>query len=87
MNIYLNTQTKEYPRHPGDLELLGWVQGTPLPLNWVQVIETDALSFEDGETVYEVEPLEVDGVWSRQWAVRALTQEEIEQNANPPKVF
>jgi len=87
MNIYLNTKTKEYPRHPGDLELLGWLQGNPLPSNWVEVVGTDAPSFEDGETVYEVEPLEIDGVWTRQWAVRALTQEEVEQNANPPKAF
>jgi hypothetical protein len=77
MSLYLNINTKEYPRYNGDLELLGWSEGNPLPEGWVQVVETDIPTFENDETFNEAEPQEVNGVWMRTWNVRKLTEEEL----------
>lgn len=74
--IYLNTQTQEYPRHDGDLELLGWVVGQPLPENWVEVVYTEAPTVAEGQTPVQLFPVEVDGVWTITWLVRDLTDEE-----------
>ena len=78
MSSYLNTVTQEYPRHQGDLILLGWQIGEPLPKNWVEVQDSEPPSFEPGQTYYESFPLEVNGVWIRQWKIRALNQSEID---------
>lgn len=77
MSLYLNINTKEYPRYQGDLELLGWSVGEPLPEGWVTVVETDIPLIASDETFAETEPQIVDGVWTRQWAVRKLTEEEL----------
>jgi hypothetical protein len=76
MAIYLNTQTNEYPRHDGDLELLGWKLGEPLPENWVEVTQDDIPEIQDGQT-YEIQPPSlIDDVWHITWLVRDLTEEE-----------
>ena len=77
MSLYLNINTKEYPRYNGDLELLGWSEGNPLPEGWVQVTETELPTVESNETFSEAEPQEVNGVWTRTWNIRKLTEEEL----------
>ena len=79
MPYYYNTKTKEYPRHDGDLELLGWKVGEPLPNDWVQVLETESPSVLETELAYEILPKLIDGVWTRQWATKTLTREEQER--------
>jgi len=76
MTAYFNTVTKEYPRHEGDLELLGWVKGTSLPENWVQVtyIEPDIEMYTVAE---ETLPVLVDGQWVTNWVTKTLSDEEI----------
>ena len=74
--IYLNTQTQEYPRHDGDLELLGWVVGQPLLENWAEVTYTNPPIVNEEQTAVQLSPIEVDGVWTITWAVRDLTDEE-----------
>lgn len=69
MAIYLNTVTKEYPRFIGDLYLLGYKSGQPLPENWVEVQETLAPTFGENESVRQLEPKLIDGVWKQQWEV------------------
>jgi hypothetical protein len=77
MHFY-NTETQEYPRYQGDLELLGWVFGTPLPENWVEVAETPTPEFSWDETLEYGEPTQTpDGNWETNWVVRKLTQEEL----------
>jgi hypothetical protein len=76
MAIYLNTETNEYPRHDGDLELLGWSLGEPLPTNWVEVQSVPQPETSDEQTAYEAAPAEIDGVWTMVWVVRDLTEAE-----------
>lgn len=83
MDIYYNTATGEYPRHIGDLQLLGWSKGTPLPENWVRIRPTEPPTVGNNEVAYEAPLQQVDGEWIRQWAVREMTAEEIERRDNP----
>jgi hypothetical protein len=76
MSIYLNTVTGEYPRHDGDLELLGWNPGEPLPENWVNVIETEEPLPGTNEVVEFQPAVLLDGVWYTDWLVRPMTEEE-----------
>lgn len=80
MSLYYNTVTQEYPRHIGDLQLLGWQIGEPLPENWVEVTFINPPSIEDGKVAVEGLPTENNGVWYNSWIVRDLTQEEIDFN-------
>jgi hypothetical protein len=82
MSLYLNINTKEYPRYNGDLELLGWSVGEPLPEGWVTVVETHIPSVANDEAFTEAEPQEVDGVWTRIWSIRKLTEEELAARAS-----
>jgi hypothetical protein len=76
----------EYPRHIGDVQIEHptWNPGDQLPEGWNQVIETP-MNLEAGEnqTVYEGAPQEVDGSWRQVWAVRDLTEAEIERKNAP----
>jgi hypothetical protein len=83
MAYYLNIETNEYPRHDGDLQLLGWTKGTPLPENWVEVENTEQPVISDLEFCVEEFPTQVDGIWKRTWAVRNLTSDELEQRNTP----
>jgi hypothetical protein len=77
MTLYLNTETNEYPRHDGDLELLGWTLADPLPEKWV-VVEYTNPPIVDVNTTYQQEfPTLADGVWRVSWATRPLTEYEL----------
>jgi hypothetical protein len=61
MTIYINTETGEYPRHPGDVEL-----NPHLP--WQEVIRSDAPdNVEDGKAWVEDVPLLEDGQYFQSW--------------------
>lgn len=79
--MFYNTSTKEYPRYQGDLELLGWKEGEPLPENWVEVEVVEMPEHLPMEVAYEDEPIQIDGIWKQNWKVRDLTQDEILENA------
>jgi len=81
---FFNTVTNEYPRYQGDLELLGWQLGQPLPENWVEVVYTDMPEITENKKVYEILPQNIDGIWTQSWQVDDLTAEEIEQNKHVP---
>lgn len=74
--VYLNTNTNEYPRHVGDLALVGWVAGDNLPDGWFKVELSEPPIVEDGFVAYEVTPLLIDGVYVQQWATREFTDAE-----------
>jgi hypothetical protein len=67
---YINLDTMEYPRHPGDVEL-------DPTANWHEVEESDCPVGEEGQIVYEAAPENIDGVWKQVWVCRDLTEEEI----------
>jgi hypothetical protein len=75
--MYINRISKAYPRFIGDLQLV-YPDATPdnLPSDWVLVQETPEPEYQEGKSVYEVEPEEVDGVWQQRWTVRDLTEAE-----------
>lgn len=76
MTVYLNVETNEYPRHDGDLELLGWKVGDPLPENWVEVSIDPIPEVDENQTYQLQEPQLIDGQWRATWSVRAITDEE-----------
>lgn len=77
MTLYIHAITKEYPRHAGDLEALGWSVGTSLPENWEEVEPTEAPILQEHEVCFEVTPVKENGVWKMQWEKKALTTQEI----------
>lgn len=84
--LFLNTVTGEYPRHIGDLELLGWKQGEELPENWVEV-EYATTYPEPGidEVVFEDEPLKKNGKYYQNLKTRPMTAEEVERRDAPKR--
>ena len=78
MSHYYNLNTGEYPRHIGDLYLLGYEDGQELPEGWVHVVETEAPVRGENQKVVESQPALIDGVWKQQWRLENMTAEEIE---------
>jgi hypothetical protein len=71
---YYNTETNEYPRYQGDLELLGWTAGEPLPANWVEVLEIESLDYDcENEIVELLLPENKNGKWHQKIIVRPIT--------------
>ena len=70
----------EYPRHPGDIQLIhkNWKPGDELPEGWVEVADAPMPKPKEGEVAFEDFPFEVDGVMTQNWQVRPMTDEEIE---------
>lgn len=79
MTLYLNPETREYPRYTGDIQLIksGWEPTDKLPKPWVEVIVVEPPAVADDETAYEVYPEEINGQWQMKWAVRKLNDDEI----------
>jgi len=78
MSVYIN-DLGEYPRYMGDVQLVmpEWQSGDALPIGWSEVVEVLGPSVDETQTYYEVAPIEIDGVWTQQWEVRELTEEEL----------
>ena len=79
MSYYFNIETNEYPRHIGDLQLLGWSVGLPLPSGWVEVEDTVPPSISSTQVCYETLPVNISGTWKRNWEVREATEEELQK--------
>lgn len=75
----------EYPRHIGDLQLehSNWQIGDPLPEGWVEVADATMPEPQADQIVYEDFPVEIDGVMTQNWQVRAMTAEEMERRDAP----
>lgn len=69
MPVFINTNTGEYPRFPGDVAL------DPLA-PWATVEETPAPSVEERQVVTEGMPELRDGVYYQTWVVTSFTEEE-----------
>ena len=86
MSAYIKLSTLEYPRYEGDIRLenpdiLETQTGETFlcPETYASVQFIDAPEFNvDTQIAYELAPINNNGVWSMAWAVRDLTQEEID---------
>jgi hypothetical protein len=74
---YLNTLSLEYPRHIGDLYLIGYRDGEDIPEGWVEVVNTEMPNCESDEKTIEIIPKEINGTFYQQWQIVKLTEEEI----------
>lgn len=82
--LFLNTKTNEYPRYQGDLELLGWIYGEPLPTDWVEVVSVEPpIEVPKNSKVVEQTPIEIEGGWTQVFKIEPMTAEEIEQRDAP----
>lgn len=80
MYIYINEKENLYPRFPGDIQLIdpNWTIDAPLPEGWELVVNVPTPDCEVGQTLEELNPEKIDGVWYRKWKIRNLTEEELE---------
>jgi hypothetical protein len=86
--MYINIVTKEYPRHDGDMELLGWSVGESLPEKWSKVQEVPPPEITSGQVVREGLPILINNVWTQQWETHVLTEEELSWiETNKQKAF
>ena len=89
MSAYIKLSTLEYPRHEGDIrlehqEIREDQTGAtfPCPDTYALVTQTDRPNFDSAtQAVYELAPVQNNGTWTTVWAIRALTDEELEARA------
>ena len=78
MTLYINQDTNEYPRHPGDVEL------NPTA-NWAEVTRTEPVGQPAAGKVWvEDAPQKISGVWKQQWkqaTIKVRTKEDEMQHA------
>lgn len=76
--IYIDANGN-YPRYYGDImaENPGWNLGDALPEGWQEVADVPAPEFGEDQTFYEADPVLIDGVLTRNFIVRDLTEEEL----------
>lgn len=87
MTTYIKLKTLEYPRYEGDIRLehpeIGEeVTGSdfPCPSTYAVVEWVDAPEINDYQIAYAVEPVQENGIWKMVWAVRNLTEDEIQRS-------
>lgn len=70
-HLFINTETGEYPRHPGDVELnptAKWAE--------VQEVAPPEINYAN-QYLSEDTPELIDGVYYQKWIVNTLTDEEV----------
>ena len=81
MTTYIKLATLEYPRYQGDIRLehreIGLDFVCPDTYSVVEEVPAPQIDYST-HTAYELPPENIDGVWTRVWAVRELTAEEIQ---------
>jgi hypothetical protein len=76
--VYLNTLNNEYPLYIGDLNLLG-IEENNIPENFFLVEDSEMPETTQNQTVVEVFPKSIDGIWKKQWEIKNLSEKDIEQ--------
>jgi hypothetical protein len=76
--IFIFEETGSYPLFMGDVQIL-YPNATPdnLPKGFAIVTQTQAPAYEYGKTVYEIAPIQIEGVWTQQWEKRDMTEAEL----------
>jgi hypothetical protein len=81
-NTFINTVTFEYPRHQGDVRLVHPEIGDEFVLPegspFVEVEDTPVPEAGVDEVLTEAMPVLTGGKWVRQFSVRAMTQQELD---------
>lgn len=87
MNNLFIDPAGNYPRFYGDVQLDDptFELGGVLPEGWKEVQETPMPTPGVDEEIVYLDPIEIDGIWTQQWDVRPLTDEEIERRDAPAK--
>jgi hypothetical protein len=89
MSAYIKLSTLEYPRHEGDIRIehpdiredQTW-PNFPCPDTYALVTPIQIPSYnEETQCVEELQPIQIEGVWTQQFLVRDLTAEELEAKA------
>jgi hypothetical protein len=76
--LFINEKTNEYPRFQGDIELLGWTLGSPLPKNWAEVQEAAYPKNVPADSkVVELAPELVAGKWVQKFEIQPLSAQEL----------
>jgi hypothetical protein len=84
-NLFISPNN-EYPRYVGDILIEHPdFDGVNLPEGWQAVEQTERTPVGENEIVYEIAPILVNGVYKQSWAIRAVTEEEIEKRNNHPR--
>jgi hypothetical protein len=80
MSDYLNLDTGKFPLHEGDIQLVHpeWTADQPLPSTFAKVEWQDQPELSKNQTALLSSPIEVNGVWTRQWTIHDLTEEELQ---------
>jgi hypothetical protein len=79
MSTYINTNTKQYPLHQGDirLEVDGIGEEFVCPEGYAKVQDVDLPDLTDAQYCVENAPQQVNGVWVKQFSVVQMTPEEV----------
>jgi hypothetical protein len=78
MSAYINTITKEYPLYPGDMELLfSNFNENNIPEGYAIVFQPDIPEITDTQIIEEIQPVLIDGVWTKQFIVLDLTEDQL----------
>ena len=82
--LYIDPQGN-YPRYYGDIISANpdWVLGADLPDGWQFVADAEPPVYGDDEIIQDGLPEFVDGVLTRTFVVRSLTEEELEARNAP----
>ena len=89
MSAYIKLSTLEYPRHEGDIRIEHpniredqTYPNFPCPDTYALVTPIQIPSYNDEtQCVEELQPIQIEGVWTQQFLVRDLTAEELEAKA------
>ena len=89
MTSYIKLSTLEYPRHQGDIliehpeiptDQLG--DTFPCPSTYAVVARVAVPEcYDHTKTVEQLPPVQIDGVWTQQFLVRDMTEEELQKYA------
>jgi hypothetical protein len=82
--LYIDPQGN-YPRYYGDIISANpdWVLGADLPDGWQFVADSEPPVYGDDEIIQDGFPEFVDGILTRTFVVRSLTEEELEARNAP----
>ena len=79
MSAYINTLTLEYPLYPGDMQLrFVDFDEANLPEGWAIVPDINPPDSNKNQIVEETVPILIDGIWTKQFIVTEMTQNQID---------
>lgn len=78
MATYINIITRDYPFYPGDMELrFPNFDKNNVPEDYAVVLQPNLPEITDTQRVEEIQPSLVNGVWTKQYVVVDLTEDQL----------